>query len=66
MKIVTALENQIILTMSLMQLPSTTEMWQLLLSRQNSSLCFPLPAGKSLPGLQGKVIAMPMEMQQLS
>lgn len=62
-KIVTALKNQMALTMTLMQLPSTTETWLLLLNRQDTSFCFPLLTGKSLPSLPGKVIMMPMKTQ---
>lgn len=62
-KIVTALKNQTALTMTLMKLPSTTETWPLLLNRQDTSLCFPLLAGKSLPSLPGKVIMMPVQTQ---
>lgn len=62
-KIVTALKNQMALTMTLMQLPSTTEAWTLHLNRQNTFWCFPLLAGKSLLSLQGTAITMPMQRQ---
>lgn len=43
-----------VLTVTLMQLPSITETWPRLFNMQNTSLCFPLLAGKSLPSLQGR------------
>lgn len=65
-KIVTALKNQMVLTVTLMQLPSITETWPRLFNMQNTSLCFPLLAGKFLPSLQGRLIMMPMQMLLLS